>query len=131
GNLWRRYTFAMIERRGCWGILWVALVLLVCVGWIRAQSYSLGPDSEPHEGVPKGTVTKHVLAAGVFYPGTPHNYSVDVPAQYEATKPTPFMVFLDGSGYLRDEIRAQVVLDNLIAKHELPPMIGIFVDPGV
>jgi gluconolactonase len=24
-----------------------------------------------------------------------------------------------------------VVLDNLIAKHEVPPMIGIFVDPGV
>jgi gluconolactonase len=24
-----------------------------------------------------------------------------------------------------------VVLDNLIAKHEVPPMIGVFVDPGV
>src|ERR1700724_3979557 len=41
------------------------------------------------------------------------------------------MVFLDGSGYLGDGIRIPVVLDNLIAKHELPPMIGIFVDPGV
>src|SRR5258707_14232505 len=41
------------------------------------------------------------------------------------------MLFRDGSGYLGDGIRVPVVLDNLIAKGELPPMIGIFVDPGV
>src|SRR5271168_3109707 len=121
--------------RGCssgfyWGGGFVAVALLAAVS-VRAQSYSLGPDSQPQDGVPKGTVTKHVLAAGVFYPGTPHNYSVYVPAQYDAKKPTAFMVFLDGSGYLGDGIRVPVVLDNLIAKHEVPPMIGIFVDPGV
>jgi hypothetical protein len=32
---------------------------------------------------------------------------------------------------LGDGIRVPVVLDHLIAKHEVPPMIGIFVDPGV
>jgi sugar lactone lactonase YvrE len=98
---------------------------------LQAQSYSLGPDSQLQDGVPHGTITKHVLAAGVFYPGTPHNYAVYVPAQYDANKPTAFMVFLDGSGYLGSGIRVPVVLDNLIAKHEVPPMIGIFVDPGV
>jgi gluconolactonase len=112
-------------------VRWVVVVLLLAAGLLRAQSYSLGPDSQPQDGVPKGTVTKHVLAAGVFYPGTPHNYAVYVPAQYDAKKPTAFMVFLDGSGYLGDGIRVPVVLDNLIAKHEVPPMIGIFVDPGV
>lgn len=88
------YTFAMIDRYGspifCWGVV----ALLFGVVSLRAQSYSLGPDSQPQDGVPKGTVTKHVLAAGVFYPGTPHNYAVYVPAQYDANKPTPFMVFL-------------------------------------
>jgi gluconolactonase len=121
----------MIDRYGspifCWGVV----ALLFGVVSLRAQSYSLGPDSQPQDGVPKGTVTKHVLAAGVFYPGTPHNYAVYVPAQYDANKPTPFMVFLDGSGYVGDGIRVPVVLDNLIAKHELPPMIGIFFDSGV
>ncbi len=107
------------------------MVVLFGVVSLRAQSYSLGADSQPQEGVPKGTVTKHVLTAGVFYPGTPHSYAVYVPAQYDAKKPTAFMVFLDGSGYLGDGIRVPVVLDNLIAKHEVPPMIGIFVDPGV
>ncbi len=106
-------------------------VALFAAASLRAQSYSLGPDSQPQDSVPKGTVTKHVLPAGVFYPGTPHNYAVYVPAQYDAKKPTAFMVFLDGSGYLGDGIRIPTVFDNLIAKHELPAMIGIFVDPGV
>ena len=96
-----------------------------------AQDYVLGPDSQPQPGVPKGAVTKHVLAPGKFYPGTPHNYSLYIPAQYSPAKPAPFMVFLDGSGRLGNGERVPVVLDNLIAKGDLPPIIGIFVDPGV
>ena len=96
-----------------------------------AQDYTLGPDSQPQAGSPKGAVTKHVLAPGRFYPGTPHNYSIYVPAQYDANKPTPFMIFLDGGGSLGNGQRVPVVFDNLIAKGELPPLIGIFVDPGV
>ncbi len=100
----------------------------VCAG---AVEYPLGPDSQPQAGVPKGIVTKHVLAPGKYFPGTPHNYSVYVPAQYDKTKPAAFMVFLDGSGALGNGIRVPVVLDNLIHKKEIPVMIGIFVDPGV
>jgi gluconolactonase len=40
------------------------------------------------------------------------------------------MIFLDGSVFLIDKVRVPVVFDNLIAKHDLPPLIGIFVDPG-
>ena len=89
---------------------WVGRGSVVVALAAQTQSYSLGPDSQPQDGVPKGTVTKHVLAAGRFYPGTPHDYSVYVPAQYDAKKPTAFMVFLDGSGYLGDGIRIPVVL---------------------
>src|SRR5260370_32982987 len=107
------YTFAMINRdcssNFCW-VKWLVVLALFGAVSLRAQSYSLGPDSQPQEGVPKGTVTKHVLAAGVFYPGTPHNYAVYVPAQYDAKKPTAFMVFLDGSDYLGDGIRFPGVL---------------------
>ena len=42
------------------------------------------------------------------------------------------MIFLDGGGSVnRQRQRVPVVFDNLIAKSELPPMIGIFIDPGV
>jgi gluconolactonase len=108
-----------------------ALLFLVISAVLHSQDYTLGPDSQPHDGVPKGTVTKFVLAPGKDYPGTPHNCALYVPAQYDASKPTPFMIFLDGSQALGDSMRVPVVLDNLIAKHDLPPMIAIFVDPGI
>ena len=93
--------------------------------------YSLGPDSQPQPGVPVGTVTKHVLAHGKYFPGTPHNYQVYVPAQYDAGRPIAYMIFLDGSGYAGNGVRVPAVLDNLIARHDVPPMIAIFIDPGV
>lgn len=43
------------------------------------------------------------------------------------------MVFQDGGGYLdpHDDIRGATVLDNLIHAGAIPPMVGVFVDPGV
>jgi gluconolactonase len=93
--------------------------------------YSLGADSQPQAGVPKGTLTRHVLAPGKFFPGTPHDYQVYVPAQYDPAHPIASMIFLDGSGYAGNNVRVPVVLDNLIARRDVPPMIAIFVDPGV
>ena len=109
----------------------LSLLLLFTAISLTAEDYSPGPDSEPHDGVPKGTVTKFVLPPGKYYPGTPHNCAIYVPAQYDANKPTPFMIFLDGSQALGDAMRVPTVFDNLIAKHDLPPMIAIFIDPGV
>jgi gluconolactonase len=109
----------------------VLLALLTATLVHAQETYVLGPDSKPQAGVAQGSVTKYELKAGRFYPGTPHTYSVYVPAQYDAAKPTPFMIFLDGSGFLSDKEQAPIVFDNLIAKHELPPIIGIFIDPGV
>ena len=93
--------------------------------------YSLTADSQPQQGVPKGTLTKAVLAPGKFFPGTPHTFQVYVPAQYDASRAIPYMIFLDGSGYAGNAVRVPVVLDNLIAKRDVPPMIAIFIDPGV
>lgn len=98
---------------------------------LHAEDYVLGPDSQPQPGVPKGVVTKYKLEPGNFYPGVPHNYSIYVPAQYNAAKPAAFMIYMDGGGSTGNGQRVPVVFDNLIAKHELPPLIGIFVDPGM
>jgi sugar lactone lactonase YvrE/predicted esterase len=107
-----------------------ALLVLSAGALLHAQDYTLGPDSQPRDGVPKGTVTRLKLEPGKFYPGTPHNYAIYVPAQYDSAKPVPFMIFLDGSGSLNNSVRVPVVFDNLIASGDLPPLIGIFVDPG-
>jgi gluconolactonase len=109
----------------------LALLLICAFAALHAEDYTLGPDSQPHDGIPKGTVTPFILMPGKYYPGTPHKCAVYVPAQYDANKPTPFMIFLDGSQALGDGVRVPTVLDNLIARHDLPPMIAIFIDPGV
>lgn len=106
-------------------------IALFCATLHAQATYELGPDSQPKENVPKGVVTRYTLAPGKYFPGTPHNYSVYVPAKYDAAKPAPFMIFLDGSGALGNQQRVPVVFDNLMAKGELPPLIGIFIDPGV
>jgi sugar lactone lactonase YvrE len=118
-------------RRVAFSILFALASICLYANGLYAEDYTLGPDSQPQAGVPKGTVTKFTLAPGKDYPGTPHNCAVYIPEEYDASKPTLFMIFLDGSQALGDSMRVPVVLDNLIAKHDLPPMIAIFVDPGI
>jgi sugar lactone lactonase YvrE len=101
------------------------------VSGLPPLDYSLKADSQPQPGVPKGALSQHTLAPGKFFPGTPHTYQVYVPAQYDASRPAAFMIFLDGSGYAGNNVRVPVVLDNLIAKRDVPPMIAMFIDPGV
>ena len=98
---------------------------------LEPQKYDHGPDSNPIAGVPEGKVTKHSWTSHVFE-GTVRDYYVYVPAQYDAAKATAVMVFQDGHAYVNKtgEYRAPVVLDNLIHKKEIPPIIGIFIDPG-
>jgi enterochelin esterase family protein len=114
-------------------LITIAAVLAVLPAVHAADDYKLGPDSEQrHPGVPEGTVTKHHWTSQVF-PGTERDYWVYVPAQYDGKTPACVMVFQDGAGYQNDkgQFRVPVVLDNLIHRHELPVMIGIFINPGV
>src|SRR5438876_7405044 len=108
-----------------------AAVPQVAVSDLPPVDYSLGPDSQPQPDVPKGNLTRHTLPPGKYFPGTPHNYQIYVPAQYDPGHPIASMIFLDGSGYAGDAVRVPVVLDNLIARRDLPPMVAIFLDPGV
>ena len=95
--------------------------------------YRHGPDSTVHEEVPAGTVTELECNDSAIYPGTSRTFWVYVPAQYDPTEPASLLVFQDGAGFLdpQDDMRAAVVLDNLIHRGDLPVTIGLFVDPGV
>jgi enterochelin esterase-like enzyme len=95
-----------------------------------AEPYQPGPDSQPQEGVPQGVVTKFSWKSEKIYPGTERDYWVYVPRQYDAKKPANLMVFQDGQNYLRKDVNAPVVFDNLIHKKEIPVTIGLFINPG-
>lgn len=94
--------------------------------------YVLGPDSHPRPGVPTGTVSGFTLADSSIYPGYSHRWWLYVPAEYDGQTPLALMVFQDGVFFVRrdGQVRVPVVLDNLIASNELPPMAAVFVEPG-
>jgi len=94
--------------------------------------YTLGPDSKPRDGVPKGKVTEAKVIQSNVFPGTQHTYWVYVPAQYDPSQPTAVMVFNDGQAMKAEpgDVQAQYVLDNLIFRREIPVMLGVFVNPG-
>lgn len=98
------------------------------------QQYELGPDAKPRPGVLEGRVSEFTLDDSRIYPGYRHQWWLYVPANYDGKKPLALMVFLDGSFLSfvqRDGTwRVPVVLDNLIARKEIPAMAAIFVDPG-
>ncbi len=122
--------------RGAWVLLLTCLFARSGVGAERAATrpmddYHLGPDSMRHEGVPRGKVTKHGWTSRVFA-GTVRDYWVYVPAQYDPQRPAAVMVFQDGQTYVNEDgpLRVPVVFDNLIARKEIPVIIGIFINPG-
>jgi sugar lactone lactonase YvrE/enterochelin esterase-like enzyme len=109
------------------------LLLLVMVAPALAiDDYTLGPDSQLQEGVPRGEVTQYSWTSKLF-PGTVRDYWVYVPKQYDASRPACVMVFQDGAGYVKPDgnWRVPIVFDNLIHKKQMPVTIGIFINPGV
>ncbi|WP_443111051.1 alpha/beta hydrolase [Bremerella sp. P1] len=107
--------------------------LLVSTSSAQDEQYKTGPDAERKEGVPQGTVTKHVWDQSEIYPGTVRDYWVYIPKQYEKGKPACLMVFQDGAGFVNEKghTRVPVVFDNLIHAGEMPVTIAVFIQPGV
>lgn len=94
-------------------------------------AYAPGPDAQPRVGVPRGTVSERGFSrARGAYPGVGRVVRVYVPAREVAREPARLMVFQDGARYLGPEANAATVLDNLISAGEIPPMVGVFVEPG-
>ncbi len=52
-----------------------------------------------------------------------------VPANFRETRRYPCLIVHDGSRY-REKAALPTVLDNLIHRHEIPPLIAAFVDPA-
>lgn len=126
--------FALMKHPALSALLSLSLSLLLLLSSTVAAAaepeFPLTADSKPQTGVAKGTLIKDRYVAGhdSVFPGTERDYQIYLPAGFakDGTQPAPFMVFQDGVLY-----QAPVVFDNLIAKKEIPPLIGIFIRPGV
>lgn len=98
-----------------------------------ADDYPLGPDSLARQnGAPTGKVESFQFTGSKIFPETKRDCWLYVPAQYDAARPAALFVFQDGHAYVSEtaQIRAPIVLDNLIHRGEIPVTIGLFVNPG-
>ena len=106
--------------------LLAAVVSLTLPFILRAETdYQITDDSKPHDDVPKGELIKFQFDQSKIFPGTVRDVTVYVPKQYDPAKPACVYVNQDGVQW-----NAPVVFDNLIAKKELPVIVGVFVMHG-
>lgn len=77
------------------------------------------------DNVPQGEVTKYTFDQSKIFPGTTRDYWIYVPKQYDPAQPACVFVCQDGLQY-----NAPKVFDELIAKQEIPVLIGVFVMHG-
>jgi len=123
--------------------------------FIIGATHNRAADFEPQDAVPKGTLSEFTMSStdSKFYPGiardantlgtpdpndparmivtTSHpapytrHVSVYIPKQYVPGTAAPFIVGADGV-----DRTWPTLLDNMIAQHRLPVMIGIFIGNG-
>lgn len=97
-----------------------------------AGDYPLTADSLVQPGVAQGKLEGPFEFRAALYPGTVRRYWVYVPVGYDAARPPNLLVFQDGQRATNPggALRVPAVLDNLIARGDIPPTLGVFVTPG-
>ncbi len=102
------------------------LVALLAPAFGQGDDSVPGPDSLSQPGVPKGAQFEFEFAKSKIFPGTTRKVTVYIPPQYDPAKPACVYVSQDGV-----QSNAPAVFDNLIARGELPVIVGVFVTPGL
>ena len=92
------------------------------------EVYPVDPDSVPQSGVPKGALHPQPRWKSAIFEGTERDWWIYVPAQYKPEQPAALMVWQDGENAKN---YVPPVMDNLIAKGDLPVMVNVFISPGV
>ncbi len=116
-----------------WGL---ALALLAGPAWgalpRQPGEYPPTADSLPQAGVPKGQLIGPLEFRSKIIAGTVRRYWIYVPNNYSAKNPPNLLVFQDGQRAINPQgpLNIPVVLDNLIAKGDIPPTLGVFITPG-
>ncbi len=124
----------------------LSAAVLWSLGWHAiAQPPAVDPDKEYQlteeslqrsDSVTQGTIEEHVWKSTGVFAGTVRRIWIYAPAKEHldslGTQGAAVMVFQDGHAYIDEagQFRVPIVFDNLIHSGEMPPTIGIFIDPG-
>jgi enterochelin esterase family protein len=121
--------------------LWIAGAVVLALASDMAMAaeprkpgeYPLTIDSFVQPDVKKGELIGPLeFKSKVIAGNTVRQYWIYVPVGYDRNAPPNLLVWQDAQRALPMNLplRLNVVLDNLIAKKEIPPTLGIFITPG-
>jgi enterochelin esterase family protein len=115
----------------------IQFMLLFCTCFVYAQldirtGLELTEDHFPQEGVPKGELKGPFEFSSKIIEETVRLYWLFIPEQYDGSEPASVLVFQDGNRATIPDgsLRVPQVMENLIAKGDIPITIGIFITPG-
>jgi len=110
------------------GIVFLASAAITIAedGFVESPDHRVNPD------VPHGTVTQMPPWKSKIFENTTRDWWIYVPAQFKADGSAALMVFQDGHDYMapKGNWRVPTVLDNLIARGDMPPTLAVFINPG-
>jgi enterochelin esterase family protein len=93
-----------------------------------AGPYDPPPEATVKDGVPRGKLQTFPWTSTMFA-DTTRDISVYIPAQYQPGSEAALLVLQDGPSYLKN-FKLDAVLDNLIARKQVPVMIAVFIANG-
>ena len=104
----------------------------------QADQKQSTPPWQPHadavlsDAVPHGVVEQMPVWESKIFANTIRGWSIYIPAQINKDQPAALMIFQDGQSFSnpKGRWRVPIVLDNLIARGELPPTVAVFINPG-
>ena len=98
----------------------------------KPGEYPLTADSLVQANIKHGRLEGPFEFHSRLIPDTVRRYWIYVPANYDASRPPNLLVFQDGQRATNPDgsLRVQNVLDNLIAKGDIPATLGVFITPG-
>lgn len=117
-----------------------ALLLWLLAGDVLAEQspprgageYPLTQDSLPQVGVKRGSLEGPFEFHSTILANTVRRYWIYIPAHYNRKQPPALLLFHDGQRAIsaQGSLHVPSVLDNLIARGDIPSTLAIFITPG-
>ncbi|MFZ4506915.1 MAG: alpha/beta hydrolase [Fimbriimonas sp.] len=110
------------------GGLWWYLSGEKKIGGGVLEVYSDDPDTKEQPGVAKGELRTMPPFQSRIFAGTTRDWWIHLPSKRDPNQPLAVMVFQDGQ-WMKNY--TPIMFDNLIAKGQMPPTVGVFITPGL
>ena len=102
------------------------------LGGRRFDTAAYGEDSYAQDGVPQGEYSDELFHESPTYRGWKVSYWLYASPGVDPARPSAVMVWQDGHRFLERDQRSRisVVVENLVHKKKIPPMVLVLIAPG-